>query len=69
MVMNPEKNNKKKNIWKINWKQYNTFYRGTRRKSSRKRKYCKKTNMVEQAIGIIEGTPYTGGKKTKKKKT
>ena len=69
VVMDPEKKKKEKNIWKINWKHYNTFYRGTRRKASRKRKYCKKTNMIEQAIGIIEGRPHIGGrKKTKKKK-
>lgn len=84
MVRDPEKQKKEKrnpkqgrsydsetvkNIWKINWKQYNTFYNGTRRKASRKRRYCKKTNMVEQAIGLIEGRPHIGGrKKTKKKK-
>lgn len=81
IIRDPEKHRKEKrntkkgnnemerNRWTINWKQYNRFYNGTRRKSSRKRKYCKKTNMVEQAIGIIEGIPYTGGRmKTKKKK-
>jgi hypothetical protein len=56
-------------IWNIHWKHYNDFYKGTRRKPSRKRKYCKNTNMVEQALEIMERRPIMEGARKKKRKT
>lgn len=82
LVRNPNENKKYKRykkeisdpikdskIWNINWKYYNEFYKGTRRKPSRKRKYCKDTNMVEQALEIMEGKSIMKGARKKKRKT
>merc|ERR1711966_38652 len=71
VVKNPneEKRNKDSKIWNIHWKHYNNFYKGTRRKPSRKRKYCKNTNMVEQALEIMERRQIMKGARKKKRKT
>ena len=82
MVRNPKEHGKYKRyekgisypikdsrIWNIHWKHYNDFYKGTRRKPSRKRKYCKHTNMVEQALEIMKGRTIMKGARKKKRKT
>jgi len=53
--------------YKINWDYYGIFYKGTRSKSKGKRKRCKNTNLIIEAIQIIKNENEIRETKSKKK--